>query len=87
MLTWVTKALAVWQAVKAIFSIGATLMKWVYRQMIEKAIKQRQEEIDKAAERIKKAQEIKDDEARLNEKAAAMCEMEKLSDPDSDCDR
>jgi len=72
---------------RAIFSLVTGLISLVKGWLAKIETDKLKKKLDEAAEKIKKANEIVDDKERLDAKAKAACELEKLANPSSDCDR
>lgn len=68
---------------KALGMLTDAIRAWKLKREVAK----RNEEIQKAANALKAANKILDKEARINAKADALCRLEKLSNPKSDCDQ
>lgn len=77
--------------------VGSRLGQWLVKKLMEqlaekirawrlrKIAEEENKKVDEAAEKLTAANEIKDQETRLDAKAKAACEMEKLGRPDSTC--
>jgi len=81
-LNWVKIA----SAIKVVATAVSTLLKQVQDYLRKREAEKRAKAVKQAVEEIKKADEVMDDEQRLKAKADALCKLEKLTDPSSDCD-
>lgn len=73
--------------IKSIVSGIKAVIGWVQEWMAARALKKKQDEIQGAGDALKQANEVKDDTDRIKAKAAALCKLEKLANPSSDCDK
>jgi type VI protein secretion system component VasK len=71
-----------------LFEIGWSVVeKWVEYRRLKADAQAKNEKTKEAAEELKAANEIKDQDGRLNAKADKLCKIEKINNPSSDCDQ
>lgn len=76
-----------WLKIASAISSVAGVIRSLMDAIKERAANKKKDQIDQAVDEITKANEITDDEQRLKAKQDAMCKLEKINDPNSDCDR
>lgn len=70
---------------RAIFEGISAFYTWVKDWFAKREVEQKQEEIQKHADDLTKANEVENDQERVEKKVNAACELERLADPQSDC--
>lgn len=85
MFAWLSTLLGVWSLAKTVFSAGLELFGMIKDYFIKRDIEKRDEALDQASAKIDAAEAEPDDTKRIEDKADAVCEIEKIANPDSDC--
>lgn len=72
---------------KSIVDAIKGVVAWIQEWMAKRALAKKHADIEQAGTELKQANEVKDDTDRLKAKADALCRLEKLANPASDCDK
>ena len=80
-LNWIKVLLGI----KTLFEGVLSVFKYVQEARLKRSVEKKKVEIEQAAQDLKKANEVTDDDQRLKAKSEAACKLEKASNPDADC--